>query len=171
MKKIALLGILFILLMTNLGFARGSKWGGMNFPHYKFWQLPEVSEKLKLTAEEKSQLESLFFQNKGQMIDLRSMMEKESLNLEQLMSSKALDESAVMNQFKKVQDALTQLGMERFKFVLEVRKILGPDRFEELRGIFKETRMNRQGGRFGQWQEGSGRGQSPEDDLPEASMQ
>lgn len=156
MKKIALLGVLFVFFMANLAFARGPRWGGMNFPHGKFWQLPEVSEKLKITEEEKSQLDSLFFKHKEKMIDLRTATQKERLNLEKLMSNKELDETAVMTQFKKVQDVHTQLGVERFTFILETRKILGTDRFEQLRGIFKERRMKRGCSKFG-----GGRGSGP----------
>lgn len=161
MKKIALLGILFVFLMTNLSFARGSKWGGMNFPHGKFWQLPEVSEKLKITEEEKSKLKSLFFQHKEKMIDLKTVTQKERLNLEKLMTNKELDESAVMTQFKKVQDAHTQLGVEHFTFILETRKILGADRFEQLRGILKENRMKRRCSQFGR-----GKGSGPKGPGP-----
>jgi Spy/CpxP family protein refolding chaperone len=157
MKKIALLGILSIFLIANLAFARGYQKGGVRLPHGKWWIMPEVAEKLNLTDNEKTQLDALFVKSKKEIIDLKSEIKKQRLDLDQLLSSPTLDETVCTNKFNQIQDLRTQLAAERFKHLIEVRKILGNKRFEELRGIYKQTRMDKRGGRGGQWQ-GKGQG-------------
>lgn len=161
MKKAVLLGIVFVFLMSNLAFARGGfDKGGFGLMKGKFWQMPDIVKKLNITDDEKSKLDALYFENKSKLIEQKSDIQKNRLELEQLMSNEPLDETAVKKQFEKVQEIRNQLATERFNFLLEVRKILGKERFEQLKGMAKEKRMNRQGGRRGQrGQGGQGMGQ------------
>jgi Spy/CpxP family protein refolding chaperone len=47
-----------------------------------------------------------------------------------------LDESAINRQLKKLEKARSNLNEARSRFVLQVRKILGPDRFQRLQQIY-----------------------------------
>ena len=53
------------------------------------------------------------------------------------MDSKALNDDAIYKQYEKLEKARADLGMERFKFLLEVRKIVGYERFQELVSVKK----------------------------------
>ena len=70
-------------------------------------------------------------------------MEKEQLELEAILEKEPLSEGASMTQFKKLEGARANLSEEHFKFIMEVRKILGPDRFGQLKARLKEWRKNR----------------------------
>jgi Spy/CpxP family protein refolding chaperone len=81
------------------------------------------------------------------MIDLKSAVEKERLELGILMDKETLDEDAVRGQFKKLGQVRANLAAERFRFILAVRKILGAERFQSLKTLFwasREQRLHRQ---------------------------
>lgn len=86
------------------------------------------------------------------MIDLKSNVEKEKLELEMILDQQDFNESACMDRFKKFQDARTKLANERFRFLIEVRKLLGLDRYRQLKTEFLDRRGHRMKGQ----QEGKG---------------
>ncbi len=143
------LKILVILLCLTAGFvitnARKSdaEPDGMMIPGGKWWRMPNISDKLKLTQEEQKKLDSLFIQSRNQLITIKSNMEKGRLELEEILDKKEFDESACMDRFKKIQDTRSDLAAERFKYFIEVRKILGEGRFQTLKADFQENRLNR----------------------------
>jgi len=51
-----------------------------------------------------------------------------------------LDEPSVMDQLGKMQEARAGLYAERFRVLLQVRKILGFERYQSLKLLFKEFR-------------------------------
>jgi Spy/CpxP family protein refolding chaperone len=102
----------------------------------RWWRLPQVSQKLDLTEEHGRRLDELFFQNRRKLIDLRSGLEKDRLELETLIDREPLDEGAVMTQVKRLQTARSELAIEKFHYFLEVRKILGIERFRRLEALF-----------------------------------
>jgi Spy/CpxP family protein refolding chaperone len=112
-------------------------------PLGKWWHMPPVAEQLNLHGREKEQLDDLFIQNRRKMIDLRSAVEKERLELGILMAKETLDEVAIMGQFKRLGEARANLTAERFRFILEVRKILGAERFQSLKTLFWDFRERR----------------------------
>ncbi len=140
MKKALMVLVCFI---AAAGFASakgfGNK-GGMNLPPGKWWKLPNVAGKLALTPQEQEQLDTLHKATRMRMIDLKAGLEKEMLELGDLIDRENLDESACMDQFMKVQDARTNLAVEKFKAVIEVRKILGYERFLKLKELRKQRR-------------------------------
>jgi len=110
---------------------------GQEMPHGKWWYSRHSSEKLNLSDEEKSKLDEKFFESRLKLIDLKSAVEKERLQLDKLMESETLNEKAVMEQFKKLEAARANLAAERFEFVLEVRKIIGFERFQQIKTTFR----------------------------------
>jgi Spy/CpxP family protein refolding chaperone len=109
----------------------------------KWWRMPRVAEQLNINGKEKEQLDDLFIQSRRKMIDLKSTVEKERLELGILMDKEALDEDAVKAQFRDLERARANLAAERFRFLMEVRKILGAERFQGLKMLFREFREKR----------------------------
>jgi Spy/CpxP family protein refolding chaperone len=116
---------------------------GARMPLGKWWHTPRVAEQLNLNGREKEQLDELFIQTTRRMIDLRSAVERERLELSILMDKEAMDEDAVKGQFKKLEQARASLAAERFRFILAVRKILGAARFQSLKTLVWESREKR----------------------------
>jgi Spy/CpxP family protein refolding chaperone len=125
--------LLFFAISTTTAF-------GQEIPHGKWWYSKHSSEKLNLSDEEKSKLDDKFFESRLKLIDFKGVVEKEQLLLDKLMESETMNEKAVKEQFKKLESARADLAAERFGFVMEVRKILGFERFQKMKTTFKHFR-------------------------------
>lgn len=155
MKKIILLALVFVFVLPGISMARDPSFGGggpghgkENFlPRGKWWRLPQVADKLALTQKEKEKLDALSLEKRRTMIDLRSQVQKERLELEALMDSSNFDAAACMERFQKVLEAKRNLSTERFKFLVGIRELLGLERFQQLKAEFWKYRMK---GRRGQ---------------------
>ena len=74
-------------------------------------------------------------------------MDREGLELEQLLDSTTFDPAASMERFKKLQETHKALATERFQFLLHVRSLLGLDRFQLLKAQVWKYRMKQKHGR------------------------
>jgi len=133
-----LCGILLFILIFFTSTAFGQK-----MPSGKWWRSPKASEKLNLSDEEKNQLDEKFLESRRKLIDLKAVVEKERLELDALMDKEPLNERSVMERFKKLEAARANLATERFGFILKVRKIIGFERFQQLKTAFKGFRQKR----------------------------
>ena len=115
-------------------------------PSGKWWRIPRLSERLNLSHEEKSQLDDLFVNSRRRLIDLKSAVERQRFELENLLEKETLDEKAVVDQFKKLEKARSDLSRERFHFLLEARKTLGFERYQQLTILFREFRKGKHAG-------------------------
>ena len=120
----ALLLVFFILPATAI--AKNTGLG-------KWWRHPKVSEKLNLSEDEISNLDKQFVDSRRRLIKLESALKSEQFELDHLLESESLDEKGTVRQFDKLQKARTNLGKEQFRFLLEIRKILGLERFRQLK--------------------------------------
>jgi Spy/CpxP family protein refolding chaperone len=144
MKRVTILTLICFFAVSGIGLAKGPcGMGELKLPHGKWWQLPEVAEKLDLTSEEQQKLDDLLVQNQRQLIDLKTNVQKDRLELEVILDQQNFDESVCMDRFKKFQYARTNLSNERFKFLVEVRKLLGRNRYRQLKTEFHDRRMHR----------------------------
>lgn len=105
----------------------------------KWWRVPQISERLDLSASEKAQLDDLFFQNRRKLLQFKRTLEQEQTELQAMLEADPLDEATVVEKLRKLEEARTNLASERFRFILEVRKLLGLERFQRLKAVFKEV--------------------------------
>ena len=101
-------------------------------PQGRWWQTPRIVKELNLTPNEVRQLETAWEHSRAKMIKLKSQVESEQFKLETLLEKRKLDEKAVREQNRKLEAARSRLAEERTAFVVEVRKIIGRDRFQRL---------------------------------------
>ena len=148
MKKVVLLAVAFVCALSTLSMARdpGPPGEPPGVPSGKWWKLPHIAERLALTEEEKGKLDTMYLEQRQRMIDLRSQVEKERLELEQLLDSTTFDPAASLERFKRLQEAHKNLATERFQFLLQVRSLLGHDRFQLLKAEVWKYRMKRMQG-------------------------
>ncbi len=106
----------------------------------KWWYNPSTCKQLNLTDAEKTKLDEQFKTTRSKMIDLKGRVEKEQLELENLLDAKELDEKALQAQHQKLEQARTALADERFGFIMQTRKILGNERFQQVK---MHMQMNR----------------------------
>lgn len=134
---------LFSLCLVSLWILVPAISMGDNILPGKWWNNPKVAKKLELSKEEKKELDDLFVKSRRRLIDLKSAIEKEQFELENLLESETLDEAATMEQFKKLQKTRENLSTERFSFLIKVRKVLGFERFQYLKTFFGEYKLKK----------------------------
>jgi Spy/CpxP family protein refolding chaperone len=152
MKKVTLLALLFMFALSGVSVAKDPAFGGggagggketLGIPGGKWWKMPQVADQLALTQEETEKLDAMYLQHRLQMIDLHSRVEKERLELEQLLDSSTFSAAACMDRFKKLQEAHINLATERFKVLVQVRELLGLKRFQQLKAEVRQHWMER----------------------------
>ena len=130
---------MFLIVPLLLCFAGTAGAMPDKMPRGKWWRLPQA-EKFSLTNDEKKALDQLYIESRRALISLKAALEKERFELGLLLDTETLDEAAAMAQFKRVEKARNDLSTERFRHLLGVRKILGHDRYQDLKMSFREMR-------------------------------
>ena len=134
-------GFIFFLLLLFL--AAPAPGLGKDIPVGKWWHRSSVASKLNLSDAEKDTLDQKYIESRRNMLKLKHVVESEGFELEVLLESEPLIEANALEQHIRLQKARSDLANERFRFVLEVRKIIGLDRFQELKTAFKKIRRQK----------------------------
>ncbi|MDJ0819935.1 MAG: periplasmic heavy metal sensor [Desulfobacterales bacterium] len=106
-------------------------------PAGKWWYNPKIQKNLKLSKKEISKLDKLFANSRRKLIKLKSEVENEQFELDQLLGQKQVNDNKVKKQFQKLEKARKNLANERLEFVIGVRNILGADRFQQLKSNYR----------------------------------
>ena len=125
--------------------------------HGKWWLNRALTEKMQLTDSERNTLEEKYTESRRKMIELKSEMEKQRLELAILLDQPDTDKAQIIAQFVKLEDARSELSKERFRLLMEIRDVLGPERYQELKGMYRDrvdSRMDRglMGRRSSRWE-------------------
>lgn len=134
-RALVLAVVVLISIPAGFSFADGfrSRW----------WHTPEYAQALNLTEDEIQRLDTLYEAARIKMIEIKGKVEVERAKLRVLMEQKDVDRAAVMAQHRSQEEARTQLSEERFKFLLEIRDLVGYDRFIKLLEVQDERRQRR----------------------------
>ena len=111
---------------------------GQDVPAGKWWYNPKIQKNLDLSKKEVGELDKLFAKSRRKLIKLKSEVENEQFELDQLLNKKKVNDAAVKKQFQKLEKARKELANERLQFVIGVRNILGAERFQQLKSNFKK---------------------------------
>lgn len=139
------MGLIFIssTAAAQPGSAGPGKHAGV--PIGKWWQNPAAVQNLNLTQTEIDTLDSEFNNRARKFMELKHVIELERFDMERMMEEEPLDEPALTTQFNKLETARASLSKERFLYLVQVRKILGPDRFQAIKS-FRERMHKKQKG-------------------------
>jgi hypothetical protein len=77
------------------------------------------------------------------LIDLRSNVQKQELELKVLLDAADFDATATVEQFDRMLDARNEVGRERFSFHVAVRELLGIERYREFRTLSRDRQRGR----------------------------
>jgi Spy/CpxP family protein refolding chaperone len=107
-------------------------------PAGKWWYNPKIQKNLDLSKKEVGKLDKLFANSRRKLIKLKSEVENEQFELDQLLGQKTVNDAKVKKQFQKLEKARNKLASERLQFVIGVRNLLGPERFQQLKSNYKK---------------------------------
>jgi hypothetical protein len=116
---------ILIMLTATAAFAQQG-------PQGRWWRSPKIAKALNLTQGEIRQLDSAWENSRAKQIKLKSEVQAEQFRLQTLLEKRNLDEKAVREQNRKLENARSRLADERTAFVVSVRKIIGHARFQQL---------------------------------------
>jgi hypothetical protein len=103
----------------------------------KWWYNPIITRRVNLERQERVLLDEKFLETQRRLIALKNDVERQQFELENLIERETLNEDAIMAQFRRLEKARQDLSSERFRFLLEVRKIMGLQRFQTIKMAFE----------------------------------
>lgn len=101
----------------------------------KWWQNPDVAQKLQLNDNQITQLDQAFYDHKMKLIDYGAAMEKEDLKLQVLLDADQPNEGQVNSQVDQVLAARGKLEREYTMMNLDLRKVLSVEQWRQLKAI------------------------------------
>ena len=138
LKKSVLTGTVLLIMMISPAITMAQE-----MPSGKWWHSPLMSKQINLSDAEKDKLDEEYGKSRRKLIDLKRNLERERFELGNLLEDKALNETEVMKQFKKLEKARLDLSAERFSFLLQVRKLLGTKRFQQVKTWYWKSRKHK----------------------------
>jgi Spy/CpxP family protein refolding chaperone len=111
--------------------------GGMDTMQ-KWWNSPRMVKELKLTSAEKERLDQLFLEFRRNRIEYRSKVKKANLEIEAAFEKEPLDEARAQKAFEQVEEVKLAKRKSLHAFMLEVRRLLGYQRYLRLKALYKE---------------------------------
>ncbi|HTV04134.1 MAG TPA: Spy/CpxP family protein refolding chaperone [Acidobacteriaceae bacterium] len=121
--------------------------------HGRWWDNPELAQKIGLTDAQKKQMDDIFFKNRLQLIDLNAALQKDQLLLRPLLGADQLDEAKILSQIDAIAQDRANLEKANARMLFGIRKVLTLDQWTKLKTIVRNHRAMR-GRRMGQrrWQ-------------------
>jgi Spy/CpxP family protein refolding chaperone len=136
-----------MMRMPRHGFGPGMGMGG-------WWKNSELATELKLTDQQKQQLEKTFTDYRLQLIDQRAAVEREETKLQPLMDADQIDKAKVSTQLDALIAARSKLEKTSAMMHVAMREILTPEQWKQLQSMHMRRRGMSQG-------RGVGRGMRP----------
>ncbi|MHC1727354.1 MAG: Spy/CpxP family protein refolding chaperone [Syntrophobacteraceae bacterium] len=129
-KSLILLAAIISLLIPAISQAK-------DIPPGRWWRIPYFVDQLKITDQQKTELDQLYDRNRNRLSELKKQMERERVDLTRVLEGEDLNENAAVVQLKKLENTRAVLAATRFSYSLEVRKLLGHDRFQQLKTLYR----------------------------------
>ena len=111
--------------------------------HGKWWNNSSMAEELKLTDSERKILDEKYTESRRRMIDLKTEVEKERLELDIILDQQDANKDRISERYDSLEKARSKLSKERFGLLIEVREIIGTERFQELKAMHRSRTRNK----------------------------
>jgi Spy/CpxP family protein refolding chaperone len=101
-------------------------------PRGTFWRNPDTVKAISLSADQQKQMDSIFLENRTQLIQMRASLEEEQLKLEPLLKANPLDQSAAFAEISRIADMRANLEKADARMLLSLRGVLNADQWTRL---------------------------------------
>ena len=108
----------------------------------RWWNDPAMVEKLKITDDQRKNMDQILLDHQKDIVDKRAAVEKAELDLEPLMQDDQPNESRVLSQIDKVAQARADLEKANARFLLAIRAKLSAEQWKDLK-LARAERMDR----------------------------
>ncbi len=103
--------------------------------HGRWWDDPALIEKLKLTEDQRKDMDAVLDKHKPELIDLKAKLEKMEAEMEPLMRADKPDEVKILAQIDRLADARKELEKSNARFLLALRSKLTVDQWKQLEAM------------------------------------
>src|ERR1035441_6903249 len=86
-------------------------------PQGRWWNNPEMVQKLSVTPEQVKKMDDIFQQNRPRLIDLNANTQREEVTMEPLMAAETPDEPKILAQIDKIAQARAELEKANARFL------------------------------------------------------
>jgi Spy/CpxP family protein refolding chaperone len=101
----------------------------------RWWDNPQMAEKLGVTADQKKKMDDNFQQYRLKLIDLHASLEKAETILEPLVAADQPDEAKIVAQIDVVAQARAELEKANARMLLGIRRVLTPEQWKKLQEL------------------------------------
>lgn len=106
-------------------------------PPGRWWHVPYFVDALEITDGQKDELDKLYDYNRNRLAELKKQMEQERSELVKAFDQEHLNESTAITGMKKLENTRTLLAATHFSYSLELRKMLGHEKFQRLKTLYR----------------------------------
>ena len=129
-KSLAMLAAIVLFLFPAICRAK-------EIPPGRWWHLPYFADQLSITDKEKDELDKLFDYNRNRLAELKAQMDEERAELLKAVDQEHLNEISAITKLTKLESTRTLLAATRFSYSLEVRKLLGYERYQRMKTVYR----------------------------------
>jgi periplasmic protein CpxP/Spy len=101
-------------------------------PRGRWWNNPELVQKLGLTSDQQKKMEAVVQQNRPSLMDLSAAVRKEETAMEPLLAADQPDEGKILAQIDRVAQARAELEKANARMLLGLRRVLTPEQWKTL---------------------------------------
>jgi Spy/CpxP family protein refolding chaperone len=112
-------------------------------PRGRWWNNPEVAQKLGLSADQQKKMDDIFLQSRLKLIDEHAAVEKEEAILEPLLAAEQPDETRILSQIDKVAQSRAELEKANARMLLGLRGALTTAQWKTLQTLGGDDRRGR----------------------------
>lgn len=124
-------------------------WGEGMHPGFRigppgiWWHNPDLVQKLTLTPDQQKRMDDILQQNRSQLMDLRTNLEKQEMLMEPMLAADQPDTNKILAQIDHTAQARAELEKANAKMLLGLRNVLTPDQWSKLQAAEQENRRTR----------------------------
>jgi Spy/CpxP family protein refolding chaperone len=98
----------------------------------KWWQDPNVRQRLVLTDDQTKRMEDVFRAHRLRLIDLNAQLQREEAALDPLIEADQIDEAKAVAQSDRVVQARAELEKANSRFLIGMRRIMSPEQWRKM---------------------------------------
>lgn len=106
--------------------------GRAGMPPGKWWDRSDVIKRLKLKPEQRKQMDQVFQELRGRLMELNVSVDREEAALEPLMEASPLDDAKILPQIDRIAQARADLEKVEARLVLGLRHVLTAEQWKQL---------------------------------------
>ena len=128
-----------------------------DLPPGRWWKMPQVVQRLDLTAEQQEKLDAIFHGAANELIDRRGDVEKANVALRAELDQAQINRPNVLRAAAKLSEARGKLFERELSMLMDMRGVLNDPQWTRLRAFLEQQREQRRQPGEGQ----PGQGQRP----------